>query len=87
MPVLRLVWPTDETPPDGFATEVRLPLRDGVDGGKLLDEFAGQAVDILLSLDGLSRVEIAGQELVARRRHAIHGPDGTTRWVDRPRAR
>ena len=64
VPVLRLVWPTDETPPDGFATEVRLPLREGVEG-KLLDEFASQAVDILLSLDGLSRIEIGDQGLVA----------------------
>ena len=30
-PVLRLVWPSAEHPPDGFATEVRLPLRAGVE--------------------------------------------------------
>ena len=37
LPVLRLVWPTgaDEPPvPDGYATEVRLPLRPGVDAGR-----------------------------------------------------
>jgi hypothetical protein len=80
VPVLRLVWPTGETPPDGFATEVRLPLRDGVDGAKLLDEFAGQAVDLLLSLDGLSRIEV-GADAWSREGQDIHGPSGTTRWV------
>jgi hypothetical protein len=80
VPVLRLVWPTDETPPDGFTTEVRLPLRDDIDAGKLLDEFAGQVADILLSLDGLSRVEIDDRAW-SRDEHGIHGPDGTTRWV------
>lgn len=87
VPVLRLVWPTDESPPDGFATEVRLPLRDGVDGGALLREFAAQAVDILLSLDGLARIEIGG-DVWSREAagwsdcwHAIHGPAGTTHWL------
>jgi hypothetical protein len=75
-PVLRLLWPTDETPPDGFATEVRLPLREAVD----LDEFRRQAVDILLALDGLTRIEI-GDDAWWREGTDIHGPDGVTRWV------
>ncbi|TDV41826.1 ATP-binding protein [Actinophytocola oryzae] len=78
VPVLRLVWPTDETPPDGFTTEVRLPLRDGVDG--LLDEFAGQVVDIMLALDGLHRVEI-GAQTWWRDGNTIHTPTGPTHWV------
>jgi hypothetical protein len=80
VPVLRLAWPTDETPPDGYVTEVRLPLRDGVDAGKLLDEFASQAADILLALDGLSRIEIGG-DVWWREGQDIHGPAGTTHWV------
>jgi hypothetical protein len=76
VPVLRLPWPTDETPPDGFTTEVRLPLRDPVD----LDEFRRQAVDILLSLDSLTRLEIGG-DVWWRDGADIHGPDGVTRWV------
>ena len=76
VPVLRLPWPVDETPPDGFTTEVRLPLRDGID----LDEFRRQAVDILLSLDGLARLEIGG-DVWWRDGSDIHGPDGVTRWV------
>ncbi|MCA1655963.1 MAG: hypothetical protein LC635_05935, partial [Pseudonocardiaceae bacterium] len=84
VPVLRLAWPTDETPPPGFVTEVRLPLRDGVDADALLREFAGQAVDILLALDGLTRLEIGDD--VWRRETAngwqdIHGPTGTSHWV------
>ena len=76
VPVLRLPWPTDETPPDGFATEVRLPLRDPVD----LDEFRRQAVDILLALDALTRIEIDG-DVWWRDGADIHGPDGVTRWI------
>ena len=41
LPVLRLVWPTgaDEPPPPaGYATEVRLPLRPGVDADALLGQ-------------------------------------------------
>jgi len=80
VPVLRLVWPTDENPPDGFATEVRLPLRDDLDAGKLLDEFASQVVDVMLSLDGLSRVEI-GDQVWWREGNTIHEPAGTTHWI------
>lgn len=80
VPVLRLPWPTDEAPADGFDTEVRLPLRDGVDGHALLEEFAGQAVDVLLSLDGLSRIAV-GDRVWWRDGNAIHAPDGTTHWV------
>jgi hypothetical protein len=80
VPVLRLPWPTDETPPDGFTTEVRLPLRDDVDAGALLDEFRGQAIDILLSLDGLSRIEI-GEDTWWRDGADLHSPSGVTHWV------
>jgi hypothetical protein len=76
VPVLRLPWPTDETPPDGFTTEIRLPLRESID----LDEFRRQAHDILLSLDGLTRIEI-GDDAWWRDGDAIHGPAGVTRWV------
>lgn len=79
-PVLRLPWPTDETPPPGFTTEVRLPLRAGVDGAKLLDDFADQVVDVLLSLDGLTRIDIGGR-VWSRDGDVINGPEGTTRWV------
>lgn len=84
VPVLRLVWPTSETPPDGFSTEVRLPLRDGVDAGRLLRDFADQATDLLLSLDGLARIEIgddAWQRTSADAWQTIDGPGGATRWV------
>lgn len=79
-PVLRLPWPTDETPPDGFDTEVRLPLRDGIDGAAILEDFADEVVDVLLSLDGLSRIEI-GDRAWWWEDNAIHGPGGTARWA------
>ncbi len=88
VPVLRLPWPTDETPPEGFDTEVRLPLRDDVDPHALLDVFGEQATDLLLSLDGLTRLEI-GDRVWHRESgngwadtwQNIHGPNGMTRWV------
>ncbi len=84
VPVLRLAWPTDETPPDGFTTEVRLPLRADIDHDALLRDFAAQAVDLLLSFDDLTRIEIAGDVWTSVRTdawHVIHGPAGTTRWL------
>ncbi|GLZ34329.1 molecular chaperone Hsp90 [Lentzea sp. NBRC 105346] len=54
VPVLRLVWPCDETVPEGFATEVRLPLKVAVS----LSDFEAQAPDLLLALPGLRRIEI-----------------------------
>ena len=87
VPVLRLVWPVpaDEPPPPaGFDTEVRLPLRSDVDGSALLDSFADQVVDLLLSLPGLARVEIG--ESVWSRTEAdnlieLRGPAGTGYWL------
>ncbi|GAB3461606.1 sacsin N-terminal ATP-binding-like domain-containing protein [Actinophytocola sediminis] len=77
VPVLRLVWPTDEDDlPAGFDTEVRLPLRET----PRLDEFAAQAVDLLLSLDTLTRIDI-GDRTWHRTGDDIHGPDGVTHWT------
>ncbi|MGQ0837004.1 sacsin N-terminal ATP-binding-like domain-containing protein [Actinokineospora sp.] len=86
VPVLRLVWPVGaEQPPAGFATEVRLPLRAGVDGAALLAEFAVQAVDLLLALPALGRLEI-GDATWSRvdldgHRVEIHGQAGVANWL------
>ncbi len=45
VPVLRLVWATDEPPAAGFDSEVVLHLRPDVDGAALLGGFADEAVD------------------------------------------
>jgi hypothetical protein len=57
VPVLRLPWPTEGTPPEGFATEVVLPLRAGVRDAVVaaLDALPGE---LLLALPGLSAVEV-----------------------------
>ncbi|HEY0452277.1 sacsin N-terminal ATP-binding-like domain-containing protein [Actinophytocola sp.] len=85
VPVLRLVWPTDDEDPlpHGFDTEVRLPLRAD-EPGDLLQEFAAQAGDLLLSLDGLRRIEVGDQ--VWQREGTdpwvdVHAPSGTTHWL------
>lgn len=64
VPVLRLLWPVDadeEPVPDGFDTEVRLPLHDGVDPDALLAEIAAEVDDILLAMPVFDRIEVAGR--------------------------
>ncbi|MFT7839410.1 hypothetical protein Q5530_24965 [Saccharothrix sp. BKS2] len=83
VPVLRLVWPTDEADlPGGFDTEVRLPLRANPAG--LLAEFAAQAPDLLLALPGLRRVEVDGRAWERTESAGVvelTGPDGVRRWL------
>lgn len=77
VPVLRLVWPVEETVPDGFATEVRLPLRVDLS----LDDLAAEVPDLLLALPGLHRVEIGSQswERVVTDDGVV--TVGATRWL------
>jgi len=82
VPVLRLVWPTDEADlPAGFDTEVRLPLE--VDGPALLAEFADQVPDLLLALPGLRRVEVGADAWERTEEDGVvvlTGPAGRARW-------
>ncbi|MCV2488338.1 hypothetical protein OF117_03100 [Geodermatophilus sp. YIM 151500] len=57
VPVLRLPWPADGAPPEGFATEVVLPLRSGSRSAVVaaLDELPAE---LLLALPGLGAVEV-----------------------------
>jgi hypothetical protein len=90
VPVLRLVWPAeaDEEPiPDGFTTDVRLPLRTGVDPADLLERVAADAADLLLALPGLHAV-VVGDRRWRRTDEPdgivrVQGPDGTTTWLTR----
>ncbi|WP_433034496.1 hypothetical protein [Actinomycetospora sp. CA-053990] len=69
-PALRLVWPTgpDEAElPPGADTEVRLPLRAGIDADDLVVVAAAQAPDLLLALPSLAAVDL---------------PDGVVRRTD-----
>src|SRR5215213_813126 len=57
VPVLRLPWPADGTAPDGFATEVVLPLRTGARPGvaAALQKFPAE---LLLALPGLAGIDV-----------------------------
>jgi len=57
VPVLRLPWPADGAPPDGFATEVVLPLRAGARPA-VVAALTGLRGDVLLGLSGLASVEV-----------------------------
>jgi hypothetical protein len=81
-PVLRLVWAVDERPPDGFDTEVRLPLRPGLDVHALLAQARDTAPDLLLALPDLGEIAIEDDVLLR-----VDGPlpgevtIGTRRWL------
>ena len=93
LPVLRLVWPTgadEPSPPAGYATEVRLPLRPGVDPDELLAAATAAAPDLLLALPDLVEIDIDGRRFGATalpgtpEKHAIveiGAPDGSRRWL------
>ncbi len=84
VPVLRLPWPVQdgEPPlPEGFATEVRLPVREGVDIPALLTDLKNDIGDLLLTLSWLESIEVDGG--VWRRTDlgegvvALSAPDGS----------
>ncbi|WP_338600940.1 sacsin N-terminal ATP-binding-like domain-containing protein [Saccharopolyspora sp. SCSIO 74807] len=85
VPVLRLVWPTQEQPPEGFDTEVRLPLRSDVDGDALLAGFAEHASDLLLALPALREVRVGAQSWrradEGASRVVVRSPHSIDRWL------
>ncbi|MGH3833355.1 MAG: sacsin N-terminal ATP-binding-like domain-containing protein, partial [Pseudonocardiaceae bacterium] len=81
-PVLRLVWPAAGGVPAGFDTEVRLPLRAGIDPIALLAVFAEEAADLLLALPWLHRIDI-GDRVLRREGEdpvLVHDGVGLRRW-------
>jgi hypothetical protein len=76
-PVLRLVWPSDETA-DGVDTEVRLPLRPGLDATALLARARADAPGLLLALPALAEIEVAGEAVRREERDGGVVVDG--RW-------
>ncbi|MEV4237255.1 ATP-binding protein [Nocardia sp. NPDC049737] len=64
-PVLRLVWPTEATPPAGADTEIVLHLRPGIDPQQLLAAMRAEAVDLLLELPALQSIRIGDDEIAS----------------------
>uniref|UniRef100_UPI000C26A713 sacsin N-terminal ATP-binding-like domain-containing protein n=1 Tax=Geodermatophilus chilensis TaxID=2035835 RepID=UPI000C26A713 len=86
VPVLRLPWPARGTPPEGFATEVVLPLRAGsrVAVRTALEELE---TELLLALPGLAAVDVVLDGTVRSLSARYAGPraqltdgDRTTTW-------
>jgi hypothetical protein len=79
VPVLRLPWPAEGVPPEGFATEVVLPLRSGARPG-VEAALAALSAEVLLALPGLASVEIVADGL--SRALGIEWSDGHARLSD-----
>jgi hypothetical protein len=79
VPVLRLPWPAAGGPPEGYATEVVLPLRAGAEelvAGALRDLSA----EVLLALPGLSAVDVVVEGV--ERHLRVERTEGRARLTD-----
>ncbi|MGV9821583.1 sacsin N-terminal ATP-binding-like domain-containing protein [Nocardia xishanensis] len=97
-PALRLTWPVEACPAEGFDTEVVVRLRADVDADALLAAMREEAADLLLELPALQSLRIGDDEFTSVVRELgdgleelrVTGPDeaGRTWWQFRtPRAR
>ncbi|WP_116452958.1 sacsin N-terminal ATP-binding-like domain-containing protein [Blastococcus litoris] len=79
VPVLRLPWPAEGSPPEGFATEVVLPLRAGAEPlvARALEDLPAE---LLLALPGLAEVEVVSGG--RRRELRIERSGGSARISD-----
>ncbi|WP_197318783.1 sacsin N-terminal ATP-binding-like domain-containing protein [Saccharomonospora sp. NB11] len=89
VPILRLPWelPADEPPvPEGFDTEVRLPVRGGARvAAEHVAAMEREAADVLLMLPSLVEIDVEGRRWHRRDDGAevvLTDPDGgVTRWL------
>lgn len=80
VPVLRLPWPADGAVPNGFATEVRLPLFDEVDAAALLEQARQAAPELLLAFPALRAITVDGERITAEHAGELV-TIGQQRWV------
>jgi hypothetical protein len=81
LPVLRLPFAADGTPPEGFATAVTLPLRDEAARRLIERLLADTGPALLLALPALAAIEIE-VDGVTRVLTAAHDGDGVTITAD-----
>ncbi len=81
LPVLRLPFPADGAPPEGFVTAVTLRLRDETAAGLVKRLLAETGPALLLALPALATIEIE-VDGAARTLTAVHDGDGVTITVD-----
>jgi hypothetical protein len=82
VPVLRLPWPAEGAPPEGYATEVVLPLRPGA-RPTVAAALAELPAELLLALPGLATVEVVVDGSV--RAIVVERSDGRVRIDDNGR--
>ncbi len=81
LPVLRLPFPADGAPPEGFATAVTLLLRDETAGRLVKALLAETGPALLLALPALATIEIE-VDGATRTFTAAHDGDGVTITID-----
>jgi hypothetical protein len=81
LPVLRLPFPAEGAPPEGFTTAVTLPLRDQAAGQLVERLLAETGPALLLALPVLAAIEIE-VDGTTRVLTAAHDGDGVTTTVD-----
>ncbi|NLG46856.1 hypothetical protein [Gordonia sp. (in: high G+C Gram-positive bacteria)] len=64
VPGQRLAWPSAATPTDGFDTEIVLEVGQESIAAALVADAAAQAADLLLELESIDRIDVAGQRYV-----------------------
>ena len=87
-PLLRLPWPEDSAPAEGYATEVVLPLRDAVAEEAVRGQLLALDCGLLLALRSLAEVVVevdgAVRALTARwdgERVVVHDGDERSQWL------
>ena len=81
LPVLRLPFPAEDAPPEGFTTAVTLPLRDEAARQLVERLLAETGPALLLALPVLAAIEIEAGG-TTRSLTAVHDGDGVTTTVD-----
>ncbi|MEE3849303.1 hypothetical protein VZC37_03105 [Gordonia sp. LSe1-13] len=78
-PLLRLAWPTDTMPAEGFDTEVVIWPREGTATAALMSMAQSQAVDLLLELNGLEEISVADTVVTIERHPLVPEERGASR--------
>ena len=88
VPTLRLAWPIDTPPIDGFDTEVVMEIDKSIDMAAMFDGFAAESVQLLLELESIDTITLPDNTFRRVREGDIISVGGASwRELVAPRAR